>query len=265
MNASLSREPVAIVTAKIKDSWLDRTQRCIEDAQPHLTFNKDLSLHLQSTGRRRSLRLSFSSHIIIFRLHLSIIVYAGPHIGSLRAWGDTKGNILSRKIADGETWNFSLLICGSIAGVRIDCFSRKKIDGFVTQYAQTVGSVCCTLSVENDSDSICFIRKTPLRSPNSSFDKSDSLSIPNLFFYVRWCDISQRALSKAETTATTCCVKGKVRKLHICICIRLHFSFLIILFCCCCWRVKVWQTVFVLFQQLWQNSRVPPSEKLCGN
>lgn len=179
MNASLSREPVAIVTAKIKDSWRDRTQRCMEDAQPHLTFNKDLSLHLHSTGRRRSLRLSFSSHIIIFRLHLSIIVYAGPHIGSLRAWGDTKGNILSRKIADGETWNFSLLICGSIAGVRIDCFSRKKIDGFVTQYAQTVGSVCCTLSVENDSDSICFIRKTPLRSPNSSFDKSDSLSIPN--------------------------------------------------------------------------------------
>lgn len=77
MNVSLPREPVAIVTAKIKDSWLDRTQRCMEDAQPHLTFNKDLSLHLQNTGRRRSLRLSFSSHIIIFRLHLSIIVYAG--------------------------------------------------------------------------------------------------------------------------------------------------------------------------------------------
>lgn len=68
---------MAIGTGKIKDSCLDRTQRCIEAAQPHLTFNKALSLHLQSTGRRRSPRVSFSSHIIIFRLHLSIIVYAG--------------------------------------------------------------------------------------------------------------------------------------------------------------------------------------------
>lgn len=64
----------------------------------------------------------------------------------------------------------------------IDCFSRKKIDGFVTQDAQTVGSVCSMLSTENDSDSICFIRKTLLRSLNSSFAKSDSLSVPNLFF-----------------------------------------------------------------------------------
>lgn len=31
--------------------------------------------------------------------------------------------------------NFSLLICGSIARVCIACFSGKKIDGFVTQYA----------------------------------------------------------------------------------------------------------------------------------
>lgn len=35
--------------------------------------------------------------------------------------------------------NFSLLICGSIARVCIAYFCGKKIDGFVTQYASTVG------------------------------------------------------------------------------------------------------------------------------
>lgn len=35
----------------------------------------------------------------------------------------------------GQSLNFSLLICGSIASVCIACFSRKKTDGFVTQYA----------------------------------------------------------------------------------------------------------------------------------
>lgn len=85
----------------------------------------------------------------------------------------------------------------------IDCFSRKKIDGFVTQYAQTVGSVCSTLSMENDSGSICFIRKTLLR--NSSFDKSDSLSIPNLFFtsddvtYLRERFQKQKPLPQCDT------------------------------------------------------------------
>lgn len=68
-------------------------------------------------------------------------------------------------------------------------------------------------------------------------------------------------LSKAETTATMWYVKRKAGKRHNCICIGIHFLFLIFF----CWRVKVWQTVLVLLQQLWQNWRVPPSEKLCGN
>lgn len=62
---------------KTEDPRLDGKQRCIKDARPHLALNKDLSLHLQSTGGRRSLRLPFSSHVIICRLHLGIIVFAG--------------------------------------------------------------------------------------------------------------------------------------------------------------------------------------------
>lgn len=34
-------------------------------------------------------------------------------------------------------------------------------------------SVCCTLSMENDSNSICLMRKTLLQSLNSSFHESD--------------------------------------------------------------------------------------------
>ena len=44
---------------KIKDSCLVSAQRCIKDAQPHLTLNKGLCLHLQSTGRSRSHRVPF--------------------------------------------------------------------------------------------------------------------------------------------------------------------------------------------------------------
>lgn len=46
---------------------------------------------------------------------------------------------------------------------------EKKIDGFVTQYAETVGLFCCTLSVENDSGSIYLMRTALLQSLNSWF------------------------------------------------------------------------------------------------
>lgn len=173
------------------------------------------------------------------------------HIGSLRAWGDTKGNILSCKIADEETWNFSLLICGSIAGVWIDCFSRKKIDGFVTQYAQTVGSVCCTLSMENDSGSICFKRKTLLR--NSSFDKSDSLSIPNLFFTSDDVTYLPKRFQKQKPLPQCDTLREKRGNDTL---VSAYGSIFFVFFCL---------TVLILLQQLWQNLRVSPSKKLCDN
>lgn len=77
MNVSASRARRYCYGKETEDPRLDGKQRCIKDVRPHLTLNKDLSLHLQSTGGRRSLRLPSSSHVSICRLHLGIIVYAG--------------------------------------------------------------------------------------------------------------------------------------------------------------------------------------------
>lgn len=105
--------------------------------------------------------------------------------------------------------------------------------------------------MENDSDSICFIGKTLLRSPNSSFDKSDSLSIPNLLFtlddvtYHRKCFQKQKPLPQCDT----------LREIDTFVSAHRSNFFIYLFFCC--WRVKLWQTVLVL---LWQNSRVPPSK-----
>ena len=50
---------------------------------------------------------------------------------------------------EGEvSFEFSLLICGSIARLRIAYFSGNKIDGFVTQHAINRLSVSCMLSTE---------------------------------------------------------------------------------------------------------------------
>lgn len=50
-------------------------QRCMEDTQPHLTLNKDLSLHLQSTGRRSSLRVSFLFPTSLFADFIWVLLF----------------------------------------------------------------------------------------------------------------------------------------------------------------------------------------------
>lgn len=60
-------------------------------------------------------------------------------------------------------------------------FFRKENRWLCHSVCINCWSVCCTLSTENDSDSICLMRKTLLQSLNSSFHESDCLPILKLF------------------------------------------------------------------------------------
>lgn len=107
--------------------------------------------------------------------------------------------------------------------------------------------------MENDSDSICFIGKTLLRSPNSSFDKSDSLSIPNLLFtlddvtYHRKCFQKQKPLPQCDT----------LREIDTFVSAHRSNFFIYLFFCC--WRVKDCPSTSVA------EFEGTAQQKLCGN
>lgn len=93
-----------------------------------------------------------------------------------------QSNISISCINGRESLNFSLLICGSIARVCFACSSRMENRWLCHSVCINCWSVCCTLSTENDSDSICLMRKALLQSLNSSFHESDCFPILKLFY-----------------------------------------------------------------------------------